>query len=299
VKAADKLKALAGANARESMRPRFTEGQGGSPPAPGAVPPPNRLAGIERLKGYAVPLDRITPDPDQPRKEFDHEDLERLAADLKARGQVQPVRVRWSESDGKWILITGERRYRAAKLAGLATLQAVEVQGAMDPDDILEEQLVENCLRSDLKPVEQARAFQALMNRHQMTQTQVADRLHLSQSAVAKALALLSLPEPIRDRVDAGEIAPHAARELRAIRDPEEQARAAEAVARGEITGRDVAEVARRGPRTTRWAERFPKGKATLEVDGADVGKREFLALARQVVKRLEAEVRGEESDAA
>ena len=85
-----------------------------------------------------------------------------------------------------WIIIAGEHRWRAARLAGLATIASVEVQGAPTPDEVLEDQLVENCLRDDLKPIEQARAFESLMNRRSLTQAQVAERLHLSPSTISR-----------------------------------------------------------------------------------------------------------------
>jgi hypothetical protein len=93
-----------------------------------------------------IRLDRIEADPNQPRAEFDAESLDRLAASLKQRGQLQPIRVRWDDVNSRYIVIVGERRWRAAKLAGLESLACVVVPGNASPEEILEDQLVENCL---------------------------------------------------------------------------------------------------------------------------------------------------------
>lgn len=156
MKAVDQLMARLGGNMAESMGPAT-----GAP----LTPTPALLhGGAERYKGaarikdaLAIKLEQIIPDPNQPRKEFDPVALDELAASLKARGQLQPVRVRWDEGASRWILISGERRYRAALLAGLPTLTCIEATRPLTEEDLLEDQLVENCLRQDLKPIEQAR----------------------------------------------------------------------------------------------------------------------------------------------
>ena len=111
MKASEKLRSIAGANIAESMS-RHQGGAGGSPNLQAARPADqDRFTGLNRVKGaFQIPPDRITPDPNQPRKEFDSEGLERLAQSLKERGQLQPIRVRWDAEMGKWVIITGERR---------------------------------------------------------------------------------------------------------------------------------------------------------------------------------------------
>jgi ParB family chromosome partitioning protein len=152
----------------------------------------------------------LTADPNQPRKFFDPELLERLAASLKERGQPQPVRVRWDETMQRWILIAGERRLRAAALAGMPRLAAVEASPdqTLSEDEIREEQLVENCVREDLRPIEQAHAYEALMKARGLSQRQLAEGLHIGQATIAKALALSGLAPAIQEAVDAGTIAP-------------------------------------------------------------------------------------------
>ena len=206
-----------------------------------------RLKGVLSLKrAFLIPVDRIVPDPEQPRREFDPEGLRELAESLKTRGQLQPVRVRWDEPSGNWVLISGERRWRAAALAGLPSLQAVEAKGTLTPDEILEDQLVENCLREDLKPIEQARAFKSLMDVRGWSHRQLAEQLHIAPSAVSQALALLKLPDAVQESVEVGNLAPSAAYELSKVNDPEDQARLAAQVVAERLSRTETAEAVRR-----------------------------------------------------
>ena len=228
------------------------ESVGADSPAFPGIPAPagaeaERLKGISSLKrAFLIPVDRIVPDPEQPRREFDPEGLRELAESLKTRGQLQPVRVRWDEPSGNWVLISGERRWRAAVLAGLPSLQAVEAKGTLTPDEILEDQLVENCLREDLKPIEQARAFKALMDVRGWSHRQLAEQLHIAPSAVSQAMALLRLPDAVQESVEVGNLAPSAAYELSKVNDPEDQARLAAQVVADGLSRAETAEVVRR-----------------------------------------------------
>ena len=182
------------------------------------------------------------PDAEQPRKEFDPSALDRLAGSLRDRGQIQPIRVRWDEGLQKWVIIAGERRWRAARLAGLATIAAVEAQGVPTSDEALEDQLVENCLRDDLKPIEQARAFEALMNRRNWTQAQLAEHLHLSPPTVSRALSLLTLPSAVQAEVDSGRVPPTVGHELAKVENPAAREDLAAHAVRGELTREEVRE---------------------------------------------------------
>jgi len=192
-----------------------------------------------------IRLDRIIPDPDQPRTEFDAEALALLAESIRVRGQLQPIRVRWNPGADRYVVVVGERRYRAALLAGLESVACVVAASSATPEDILEDQLVENALRVDLRPVEQARAYRALMERRGLTREALATRLHVSPGSVSKALALLSLPERIRDRVEAGSIPPDTAYELSLVSDPAQRDALADRVAAG-LARRDDVKAARR-----------------------------------------------------
>jgi ParB family chromosome partitioning protein len=213
--------------------------------------------GRKRLdSGAVIRLDRIIPDPLQPRKEFDPEQLDLLSASLKARGQLQPIRVRWDEAADRYIVVVGERRYRASLMAGLETISCVVASGDPTAEDLLEDQLVENALRVDLRPVEQARAYRTLMEAKGLTQRELAERLHISPATVARQVLLLDLPTEIQQRVDAGSIAANTAYELTKIQDPAEQAELGRQAAAGQLT-RDELKV-----RTARPASAGKGGKS-------------------------------------
>jgi len=239
MKNAEDLKARLGRNMAESMGDA-TAGAGVLPA--GFAQPSGRYAGSTRIKdALAIEIGRIVPDPNQPRKEFDEEGLRELGASLKERGQLQPARVRWDDSLEKWVLIAGERRYRAAILAGLPTLACVEARGDPTPDEILTDQLVENCLREDLKPIEQANAYKALMDRRGWSYRELAEFLHISKGTISKALSLLKLPEPVRELVEEGTLSPHAAYEVSRLGEASEQVAMAGRIVEEKLTAEDAA----------------------------------------------------------
>ena len=207
--------------------------------ASGAASPAD---GRTRLREAGVmELSRITPDPDQPRKHFQADAISRLAASLKAHGQLQPIRVRWSEPLGKWLIIAGERRYRASLEAGLATIQCIFVEKDEDSSLWLAEQMVENCLREDLTPVEQAIAFDRLMKTQGWSARKLAEELHVSPGSVSKALALLNLPDDLRQAVDSGAISSTAGYELARVSDPDQRREIADLLLKKEIKRDDLA----------------------------------------------------------
>jgi ParB family chromosome partitioning protein len=252
-----------------------------------------------------IRLDRIVPDPSQPRTEFDADSLERLAASLKARGQLQPIRVRWDESRCLYVIVVGERRWRAAQRAGLESVACVVVSGTMTPEEILEDQLIENCLRQDLRPIEQARAYQSLMQRLDLSQRALAEKLNVSQGQVMQSLRLLDLPEPVRHSIDAGVLAPTVGYQIAQIPDPVRQrAVAAEVMASG-LTRAETIERVRRATKGARGAKgrrasksrtprprvfRLSSGKATLQLKSAG-GAEAMLALAQELISVLRAEL--------
>ena len=216
----DALRKTAGQNvkdstgsARATLPAAGPAGEGGG--APGV---PARWRGVERSRDAAlIPVDMIDRDPTQPRQEFDEDELARLAESLKTRGQLQPIRVRWDEGRGVYVVLVGERRWRAARLAGLERLSCVVHEAPLDGEERLVVQLVENALRSDLKPVEQARAYRRLMDARGYSTRDLAAELHVAQTSVVRALALLELPAGVQDRVEAGALAPTVAAELAKI----------------------------------------------------------------------------------
>lgn len=186
-----------------------------------------KTVGITSVGGtYAIDLHRIMPDPDQPRKDFSEEDIDLLAASLRDDGQMEPIRVRYDSVADRYVVIVGERRYRAAQRAGLKTLLAIVDDRQMQADRVLHLQLVENCLRVDLAPLEAAAAYQALMNTWGCNQQELARRLHISESKVSRALAVLKLPVEKQAAVAAGKVAPTAAVKQQAKRRPSASRRA-------------------------------------------------------------------------
>ena len=166
--------------------------------------------------GYRlVAVDRITVNPDQPRSRFDDDALEELAASMKEVGVLQPIVVTGGE-DG-YVLVAGERRWRAAKRAGLTEIPAVVRESTGQPT--LVEALIENVQRQDLTPLEEAHAYQQLLENYGMTQEQVASRVGKSRPAISNTLRLLQLPQEVQDMVDAGDLSAGHARALVGLED--------------------------------------------------------------------------------
>ncbi len=161
-----------------------------------------------------IDIERIQPDPQQPRTEFDDEALERLAASIRDKGQLAPIRVRWSEPDACWLIVSGERRWRAAQRAGIRAIDCFFLEQLLTPTQILEEQLIENLLREDLQPIEEAESFQHLMQVNGWNGKQLASALNVSPTRISRALALLKLPHEMRTRIDSGELSARAGYEL-------------------------------------------------------------------------------------
>jgi ParB family chromosome partitioning protein len=223
-------------------------GAGGGTPAGmdlgRATAMPARLRGIVKDKDAAlIPLDRIVRDEAQPREEFDGPALDRLADSLRTRGQLQPIRVRWDEGRGVYVVIMGERRWRAARIAGLSTLRCTVQETPESPEELLALQLVENALREDLKPIEQAKAYRRLMEAHGWSGGRVARELAVDPSVVSRALSLLELPEAVQVQVDSGVLAVRSAAEIARLEDAETQERVALAAVSGGLRRDEVAEL--------------------------------------------------------
>jgi ParB family chromosome partitioning protein len=243
----DELRRGAGANVAESMskglvRPGATHGA--SAPGPAG---PDRWAGLERLAGaQKIPIDRIVRDEAQPREVFDEVELAELSASIGARGVLQPIRVRWDEGQGMYVVIAGERRLRAARMAGRADVPCVVQDGPISEAELLLDQLAENIIRLDLRPIEQARAFKRLMDANGWSARRLAEELHVDHDKVSRAVRLLGLPEDLQERVAAGDIPPSVGSELVRVEDDATRRELADQVVAGELTRDQVAERVRR-----------------------------------------------------
>jgi ParB family chromosome partitioning protein len=268
------------------------------PPSPAR---PGQFQGRAQLReACLIRLDRIVPDPNQPRAEFDADSLDRLAKSLKERGQLQPIRVRWDEADQLYVVVIGERRWRAARLAGLESIACVVVPGTATPEEILEDQLVENCVREDLRPIEQARAYQTLMQRLGLSQRSLAEKLSVSQGQVMQALKLLELPPVVQESIDAGEVPPSIGYEIAKVPDPGRQVEIAEKVARGEVGRAEVREMTVSTPRPKRWSCTLDDGaQVTVAIPGREVDVAAAVEKLQAALKRARAELTRSRSDAA
>jgi ParB family chromosome partitioning protein len=236
----DELRRTAGQNIKDSAGADRVE-KSDANVASGA---PDRWKGVERSRDMAmIPVSKIDRDPNQPRQEFDEEELSRLAESLRIRGQLQPIRVRWDEGRGAYVVLAGERRWRAARMAGLDKLACVIHEGGLTDEEKLAMQLVENALRADLKPVEQARAYRRLMDARGYSTRDLAAELHIAQTSVVRALSLLELPAEVQSHVEGGALAATVAAELSKLPDPELQAEVAEAVISEGLTRSEVTEL--------------------------------------------------------
>ncbi len=167
-----------------------------------------------------LPLQKVEPNPLQPRKTFEPEALDELAASIREHGVIQPLTVRKMPS-GFYQIIAGERRWRAARLAGLDEVPVVIIEA--DDKKAMELALIENLQRADLNPIEEAQGYQQLMQEYGMTQEQAAARVGKSRPAVANAMRLLALPQPVLELVRSGKLSAGHARALLALKTPGEQ----------------------------------------------------------------------------
>ena len=200
------------------------------------------VPGKEKL--MEISLDEVAPNPYQPRQTMNEDSLEELALSIKQHGLLQPIVVRKVEKG--YEIIAGERRYRAAKKAGLQKIPALVKE--VSDEELLEYALIENLQREDLNPIEAAYAIRKLMESFGLTQEEVADKIGKKRSTVANLLRLLKLPEDIQEMVSDGRLTMGHARALLSLDDPEEQRRVAKEILEHSLSVRDVErEVSKRG----------------------------------------------------
>jgi len=184
----------------------------------GALIPETDLESVAGGDGVrTMPLTRLKPNPDQPRRSFPEESLAELAGSLRTHGLIQPILVE-EAGDGSFLIVAGERRFRAAALAGLTEVPVIV--RSFPPEKRLEIALIENVQREDLNPVEEAEAYRALMAIDGRSQEEVADVVGKSRSAVANSLRLLRLPESVLAALRSGDLSAGHAKALLSVADP-------------------------------------------------------------------------------
>ncbi len=206
------------------MDEHFGKGDYGSPTSGYGLQ--ERLDGVpDRVKNVVrIPLDAMQPDPEQPRKTFDETALQELAESLKNEGQLQPIRVlKDADQQGRYIILMGERRYRAAKLAGLPSLEAVIHKERPQADEKLLLAWTENAHRRDLNPIEQGETFEQLLAMRGCGVRELGRMLHIDPTQISKARKLLSLPDDIKSLVATGKVPASTAQELVKIEDDQKR----------------------------------------------------------------------------
>jgi ParB family chromosome partitioning protein len=221
------------------------------------------LGGSGQADLAQLPVESVHPNPRQPRRRFDGEATRGLADSIRAQGLVQPIVVRPREAGG-WELIAGERRWRAAREAGIATVPAV-VRHADDRDSLLLG-LVENVVREQLSPVEEARAYAMLVDEFSLSLGELAERVGRSKPAVSNRLRLLELPEDVLALVDRGELTEGHARAVLAVPDQEGRRLLARKILRGGLS-------VRAAERAARWSGARARPRALPSVDPALAGR--------------------------
>ncbi len=173
--------------------------------SPATTPSPASTAGAAKENGFLrVPIESVQPNPWQPRLHLKHDQLEELAASIRTHGVMQPLVVSAADSNGVYTLIAGERRWRASSLAGLEDVPVVIMDAT--PQAMLELAIVENVVRADLSPMEEAHAYRRLIEDFRLTQGEVAERVGKSRVAITNTLRLLNAPEPVQESLVMGEI---------------------------------------------------------------------------------------------
>ena len=183
---------------------------------------------IQEKSAYQLlPIYKVEPNPDQPRRDFDEEELQALADSIAEHGIIQPLTVRELNS-GYYQIIAGERRWRAARIAGLSEVPVVIIEA--DDKKAMELALIENLQRQDLNPVEEALGYKSLMEDYGLTQEDAAKRVGKSRPAVANALRLLNLNPEVLDKVRSGELSAGHARAVLVLKTEKKQLAAAQKI---------------------------------------------------------------------
>ena len=217
-----------------------------------------------------LPIRDIEPDPEQPRKTFDEEALAQLCASIEENGLLQPIAVRPKKAGPGYIIIAGERRWRAARMAGLEEVPVLVKEVTDEQAAALA--LIENLQREDLDPIEVAEGCRQLIDRYGLTQEEAANRLGKSRSAIANSMRLLTLPEPVREQVRTGAISAGHAKAILGLASEELMTAAADQVAARGLNVRQTESLCRklsRPPKPPKQEDAFTRPVLAAEVEAA------------------------------
>ena len=210
-----------------------------------------------------ISIDKMKSGRYQPRQDMDDQSLEELAESIRSFGMIQPIVAQQIPGDDRYEIIAGERRWRAAQLAGYTEVP-VSVR-EFENDDKLAVSLIENMQRQDLNPVEEARGLKRLVEEFKMTHQQIADSIGKSRASISNQMRLLHLAEPALDRLFNGEIDTGHAKVLLSLPQADDQARASEIIVDKELSVRQTEELVRR------WQSSPPKKKTSSPVQDKDI----------------------------
>lgn len=255
---------------------------------PGADAEPEPVGAAPSGRGPSeIAIDAVVPNPEQPRRVFESAYLTKLAESISRHGVLQPVVVRQADSGG-YELVVGERRWRAARAAGLATIPAVIAD--VEPRDRLELAIVENVQRRDLNPVELAHAYRALADAG-ATQEQVGERLGIDRSSVANHLRLLDLPREFQEDVESARLTMGHAKALLQVSSPERQRALRDRIVRDQLSVRASEQLAQDYARADGQPQR-QKARRPRAKGAADTTEPNLVPVVEALRRQLQTQVR-------
>ena len=235
----------------------------------------------EEAQIWKIPIDRLVPNTQQPRQTFDQEALKELAASIKEKGILQPITAR-RLSDREFEIIAGERRWRAAQLAGLHEVPVILKK--VSEKDSLEYAIIENIQRENLNPIEEAEAYERLMTEYSMTQQMVADKLGKERSTIANSLRLLTLPPELKVMVRKNELSAGHAKVLLGLSDAQTQIQIAKQVVAERLSVRATEKLV---AKTRREANNKEIATTSVSTSGPEVSQRLIESIAADLQKLI------------
>ena len=229
---------------------------------------------LEKSAYQLLPIYKVEPNPDQPRHDFDEEELQALADSITVHGIIQPLTVR-EMPNGYYQIIAGERRWRAARMANLSDVPAVIIEA--DDKKAMELALIENLQRENLKPLEEANGYKMLMDNFEFTQEEIAKTVGKSRPAITNALRLLNLPEDMQNMLERGEMTAGHARTLLSFKNEDQMKAAARRVTMEGISVRELEKMAKRANEEKPEKADKPAKRRIRYYDEAELALRDVL----------------------